>query len=256
MIEEMTGGMSCRDADRLIQLYVDRELDEPGVQRLREHVAGCSACRRNLQEMVALVHTLEEIRTHVQTRSVPTSLIWLKRAAVCLSVVVLFYLAPFGDLPWFHEEPPMAVEREEPDISRELPESPHKVMVFATQGETLHIPQSDYIRVVSPNQFDPESGTDTAWIYPSAIPFFLKDDSSWYTRMKRLVFVRVPDDRTFKILVSTVGIGVDQGADQLRNVAFPTSVVITLGKEPKLTTFTFPEQEQEISRWFEKLSFQ
>ena len=246
--------MSCRDVDRLIQLYVDRALDEPGVQRLREHVAGCSTCRRNLQEMVALVNTLEEIRTHVQMRSTPTSLIWLRRAAVCLSVVVLIYLAPFGTLPWFTDEPQMAVRQVEQDIARELPETPHKVAVFATQGETLHIPQSDNIYVVSPNQFDPKSNTDTVWIYPSAIPFFLQDDSSWYTHMKRLVFVRVPDDRTFKTLMSAVGIGLDQGADQMRNMAFPTSVVITLGKEPTLTTFTFPDQEQEISRWFEKLS--
>jgi len=73
-------------------------------------------------------------------------------------------------------------------------------------------------------------------------------------RIKRLVFVRVPDDRTFKTLMSTFGIGLDQGTEQLGDTAFPTSVIITLGKEPKLTTFTFPEQEQEISRWFEKLS--
>ncbi|MEW9032213.1 MAG: anti-sigma factor [Planifilum fimeticola] len=246
--------MSCRDVDRLIQLYVDRELDAPGVQRLREHVAGCAACRRNLQEMVALVNTLEEIRSHVRMRSAPASLIWLKRAAACLAIAVLIYLAPFGTLPWFADEPQMAVNRGETDISRELPEATHKVMVFATQGETLHIPQGDYIHVVSPNQFNPESGTDTAWIYPSAIPFFLEDGSSWYTRVKRLVFVRVPDDHTFKTLMSTVGIGLDQGAEQLRNTAFPTSVIITLGKEPKLTTFTFPDQEKEISRWFEKLS--
>jgi len=246
--------MSCRDVDRLIQLYVDRELDEPNVQLLREHVAGCASCNRNLQEMIALVNTLEEIRTHVRTGSAPSSLLWLKRAAVCLSIAVLIYLAPLGTLPWFTDEPQTAVKQAEPDISRELPEGPHKVMVFATQGETLHIPQSEYIYVVSPNQFDPESGTDTVWIYPSAIPFFLQDDSSWYTRMKRLVFVKVPDDRTFKTLVSTVGIGLDQGAEQLRNMAFPTSVIITLGKEPKWTTFKFPEKEQEISRWFEKLS--
>ncbi|MBO2532585.1 Transmembrane transcriptional regulator (anti-sigma factor RsiW) [Planifilum fulgidum] len=247
--------MSCRDMDRLIQLYVDRELDESGVQLLREHVAGCTACKRNLQEMVALVNTLEEIRTHVRMHSAPASLIWMKRAAVCLSIAVLIYLAPFGALPWFADEPQMAVNRGESGISRELPEAaPHKVMVFATQGETLHIPQSDYIRVVSPKKFDPESGTETVWIYPSAIPFFLEDDSSWYTRIKRLVFVRVPDDRTFKTLMSTFGIGLDQGTEQLGDTAFPTSVIITLGKEPKLTTFTFPEQEQEISRWFEKLS--
>lgn len=239
--------MSCRDVDRLIQLYVDRELDEPGVQRLREHVAGCADCKRNLQEMVVLVNTLEEIRTHVRMRSAPVSLVWLKRATVCLSIAVLIYLAPFGALPWFDDKSQVAVKEVQP-------KAPHRVMVFATQGETLHIPQSDYIHVVSPNQFDPEAGTDTVWIYPSAIPFFLQDGSSWYTRIKRLVFVRVPDDATFKTLISTIGIGLDQGVEQLRNTAFPTSVIITLGKEPKLSTFTFPDQEKEISQWFEKLS--
>ena len=43
---------SCKDMDRLIQLYVDQEIEEADRKRLGEHVAECNICRNDLQEMI------------------------------------------------------------------------------------------------------------------------------------------------------------------------------------------------------------
>jgi anti-sigma factor RsiW len=46
--------MNCRESKRLISLLLDGELNSPDEQALNEHLAGCTACRREKEELCAL----------------------------------------------------------------------------------------------------------------------------------------------------------------------------------------------------------
>src|SRR5699024_12606574 len=55
---------------------------------------------------------------------------------------------------------------------------PQQLMVLATQAEQVHIPESDYIRVIRPRKVSEGSRMDTALIYPSAMPLRSEEHTS------------------------------------------------------------------------------
>lgn len=236
--------MSCRDMDRLIQLYVDQDIDEEEKERLRDHVSQCDSCRQSLQEMVALVHSLEEIRRSMEPRR-PAVILnhFIKWAAVYTAIAFLVYFVP---------------QMEQHKMEEYGTESMHvhsTVTVLATGAEKLHIPDSDYIQVMRPRNLGQELDIDTALVYPSAVPSLLEDEQDWYKRIKRFVFVKVPDPDTLKYLLLSAGFSKEELLDkEWKRDRFPTSVILTTGKQYQLETFTFPDNEKNISRWFDQLA--
>ncbi|GGE19894.1 hypothetical protein GCM10011571_22310 [Marinithermofilum abyssi] len=246
--------MSCRDMDRLIQLYVDQEITAEDRVRLRRHAADCEECRSNLQEMIALVQSLEEIRLHAEADRqfhMPTLFKWV---AVYTTIFAMVYFSPQmereqADLPGTSSVRSVATSSAgNTDTVRS------QVAVLATQSEKLHIPDGDYIHVIPPRSGTEDVDTETAWVYPSAVPILIKDRPPWYREFKRLVFVRVPDNKTLISLAKTAGLDVEKNYSSLRNMAFPTSVILTTGEQPHVQTFTFPQKEENIARWFDKLA--
>lgn len=245
--------MSCRDMDQLIQLYVDQEISEADRDRLLTHVAECSPCKQDLQDMTELVHALEKIGNSVQAKKLLMRKKILRWSVLVAATVIITFLTPL-DRTETEEMPLIETSSTSGGTAEEVPDSPEKrieVMVFATQAEKLHIPQRDSIQVVPPLTWEQGIKTDTALVYPSAFPDLLQGEHSWQQKIRRLVFVKVPDDQTFRTLLSVMGLGSEMS---LSDIAFPTSVIIILDKEPKLKTFMFPENEQEISNWFDRVT--
>jgi hypothetical protein len=248
--------MSCKNMDRLIQLYLDQEIDEADLQCLREHIQVCDSCRQSLQEMIALVQTLEEIRGSQEKSRLTAINQMIKWMAVATSIVFIVMFAPPLQS---HNQTGIDVAgtSPEPIATHEAEELPveSQVMVLATGSESLPIPDNEYIRVIRPQEedggmMDPAFQADTAWVYPSAIPFVLQGNMEWQKELKRLVFVSVPDSDTLNTLLASMGLSFTIKEDP----SFPTSVILTTGKDPQLETFTFPENERNISRWFDKLA--
>ena len=244
--------MSCRDMDQLIQLYVDQEIREEDHERLRMHVAECSSCKQNLQDMIELVHALEEIGTSVQVKHTAIKRRVLRWSVLAATLIIITFFAPVdGPVREEASVPPNSPNGATANGIQESLGKDIEVMVFATQAEKLHIPKRDSIQVVPPLSLLEGVKTDTALVYPSAFQDLLQSDYSWQQKIRRVVFVKIPDDQTFRTLLSATGLGSDQG---IGDIAFPISVMITWDKEPKLKTFTFPENEQEISNWFDRVT--
>ncbi len=244
--------MSCRDMDQLIQLYVDQEIGEEDHERLRMHVAECSSCKKNLQDMIELVHALEEIGTSVQVKHTAIKRGVRRWSVLVATLFIITFFAPFdGPMREEASDPPKPPIETSTNGVQDSLDKDIEVMVFATQAEKLHIPKRDSIQVVPPLSLIEGVKTDTALVYPSALQDLLQSDYSWQQKIRRLVFVKIPDDQTLRTLLSATGLGSDQG---FGDVAFPISVMITWDKEPKLKTFTFPENEQEISNWFDRVT--
>lgn len=53
--------MKCNEAQELLSLYIDRELDESQIQAVEEHLAACSACNNEYLELSEMVNLLKEI---------------------------------------------------------------------------------------------------------------------------------------------------------------------------------------------------
>ncbi|SDX47476.1 Putative zinc-finger [Marininema mesophilum] len=244
--------MSCKDMDRLIQLYVDQEINEQERQELQHHVAGCESCLSSLTEMITLVSSLEEIRQHESwSRPVPFVNYIIKWMAV-YTVIILFVTS--GPSLLTHRNDTL-----DQDSSLENKVTPQtRVTVLATQKENLHIPERENIEVVSPQ---PRSQSinitgQTAWIYPSAMPFLTEEEQGWVKNMKRLVLVHVPDPETLHQLFTSVGISTKgiEARDFFKKTSFPTSVILTTGKRPRWKTFRFPGSKQKVIHWFDKLA--
>lgn len=242
---------SCKDMDRLIQLYVDQEIEEADRIRLREHVAECETCRNDLQEMIDLVQSLEEIRNH---RAPSESVVWvnqlIKWAAVCTSIAFLMVF-----FPGMSQHRSTSISKMAAGTGGgegEVIEKPHHLTVFATQGEKLHIPENDYVQVIPPKNVLKEAPLETALVYPSALPFILDGKPDWFKEVKRFVFVRVPDDKTMGMILAASGLSPEK--NRWEKTHFPLSVILVTGKNPRMKTFTFPDNEQKISRWFDRMA--
>ncbi|OYD09005.1 zf-HC2 domain-containing protein [Paludifilum halophilum] len=246
---------SCRDMDRLIQLYVDQEIDKADLARLREHVDHCGSCRQSLQEMIALVHSLEEIRRHEHSRRPATVFNHMvKWAAVYTAIAFMVYFVPQLQQ---HQSGSMNGQTAEqvPVAGPEQSVSRSTVMVLATSSEKLHIPENDYVQVIRPRHMEGDLNYETAMVYPSAIPTLMKDRQGWVKRIKRFVFIRVPDGDTMEELLHSAGFSRDQYRDHdFTEDTFPISVILTTGDQPQVETFTFPDNEQNISQWFDNLA--
>lgn len=239
---------SCKDMDRLIQLYVDREIGEEEHQRLKEHVQGCHSCRRNLQEMITLVQSLEEIRNHREKPS-PTVTAFnhaIKWTAVYTAIAFLVAFVP-GMMQ--HRNAQMNEMAGAPTLPST--NGPQQLMVLATQAEQVHIPESDYIRVIRPRKVSEGSRMDTALIYPSAMPLFKQGKPDWLKRVRRCVFVQVPDYETLQMILKNSGLSLDRKVNPSN---FPVSLILTTGKKPTLKLFSFPRNEKKISHWFEEIA--
>ncbi|MFC4077023.1 anti-sigma factor family protein [Salinithrix halophila] len=243
--------------DRLIQLYVDQEIDNEGHERLRKHVAECDLCRQSLAEMITLVRSLEEIRSH-RDPGRPATVInnLIKWAAVYTAI--LFFVT-FG--PSLLDHRPVSVDGEQAGSqgTSSVPVDPRtshrEVMVLATQKEKLHIPDSGYIKVMRPRNLGEKMEMDTAWVYPSAIPALAETKNDWVKQIKRLVFVKVPDNETFRTLLTSAGIPLEvEGKGGVEKGSFPASIILTTGEKPRVEIFDFPDNEKNISRWFDKMA--
>src|SRR5262245_14476657 len=51
--------MTCEDVERNLDGYVDRELDEPSVRAIRDHLGTCPGCRRRVGERETLGKMLQ-----------------------------------------------------------------------------------------------------------------------------------------------------------------------------------------------------
>mgnify|MGYP001172731891 CR=1 FL=1 len=232
--------MSCRDYERYIQLYVDQEINEEDRRKLLEHTRSCPDCRRELKEMVALVSSMEDARQEMRTGTPLLFRGFFKWVAVCTVAVSFAYLA----IPFTQKS------------GSENPAQPmqHSLMVLAGQEESLHIPQDESVHVVHPGRWSDEGFTSEATlVYPSAVSFFLEKERSWSEYTKRFVFIRVPDEQTLVTLLTYAGAKVEQ-LTGLANIQYPTSVMITLEESPEYETFTFPEEETDVSALFERIS--
>src|SRR3954453_17657037 len=56
--------MSCEVVDQDLEAFVDRELDDEGVRRVREHVAACEGCRVRVAERQMLGRLIRSIPYH------------------------------------------------------------------------------------------------------------------------------------------------------------------------------------------------
>lgn len=241
---------SCKEMDRLIQLYVDQEIEEADRHRLKDHVAECKVCRHNLEEMIDLVQSLEGIRNHDRKPSKAVTLLnhLIKWMAVYTAIAFLVAFAPGMMQHRNVQITELASRAGDPGDGTGI----HHVMVLATQGEKLHIPKNDYIQVIRPRNVKENAGFETALVYPSALPFVLDGKPDWFKEVKRFVFVRVPDDKTMEMILTSSGLTLDRSAWEEKR--FPMSVILTTGNNPHLETFTFPDDKQNISRWFDKMA--
>jgi anti-sigma factor RsiW len=56
--------MSCEVLDQDLEAFVDRELDDEGVRRVREHVAACEGCRVRVAERQMLGRLIRSVPYH------------------------------------------------------------------------------------------------------------------------------------------------------------------------------------------------
>jgi hypothetical protein len=237
---------SCKEIDLLIQLYVDGEIGANERQTLREHLETCASCRSQWEEMVSLVRNLEEIGNEERMRKRQTLLLPVKWTAVCASITLFFLILPVHSVP--SSSPSLGLTSMQ---SQQMFET----VVLATQAEKLHIPNDEYIQVIQPKDESPPL-SQIAWIYPSAVPFLQNGDQSWLKKVNQFIFVKVPDMDTLNTLLATVGIHLHPDQLGISDLRFPTSVILKTGNHPQIETFQFPDNEQAVSRWFQKIATQ
>lgn len=245
--------MSCRDMDQLIQLYVDREIGEADRMRLKAHVAECADCKRNLQDMIALVDTLENIRLKARSPHPAGRFSLVRWVALGISIFLLAYIPYRGE----HGQTPVS-SLSVSSISvaqNDNGEAIHpEYTILATSDETVRIPHRNTVRILTPDQWPARITSATALVYPGALRFLLEQaGSDWYRQVNRLILVKVPDADTLQTLLKRVGEEWDEAMDT-DNVQFPTSVVITQGKRPHVQFFSSPAQNQDVLQWASHLT--
>ncbi len=67
--------MTCHDAARLLDAYVDDELGAQDVTRVADHLERCAACRRLLEEREALRRVLQTLPYHAAPESLRATVI-------------------------------------------------------------------------------------------------------------------------------------------------------------------------------------
>lgn len=237
--------MSCRDYDHYIQLYVDQEISEADRRKLLEHTRTCSACRRELQEMVTLVTSMEDVRQEMRAGTPVLFRGFFKWMAVC-SVAVSF---AFVLIPLFSQK----TNTSEGDLSPAQPMQ-HSVMVLAAQEESLFIPNDQFVHVIHPGNLQEEGFKSEATIvYPSAVSYFTEKNRTWSDYTQRFVFIRVPDEQTLLTLLSYAGAKIEQ-LTGITNLDYPTSIMINLGDVPEYEVFTFPEEKQDMRDLLDKIT--
>jgi hypothetical protein len=240
---------SCKEIDPLIQLFVDGEIEESEQTLLFKHIQTCSSCREQFEEMITLVRGLEEIGYDERQRLRRMVLQPVKWAVVTASIALFILISPQGG----EQTKEISMIAQEDSTHHMLKKQMDvEMMVLATNAEKLHIPQDEHIQIVQPKQINQELTSQTALIYPSAMPFFENDQQPWLKKMQKVVLVKVPDVNTFHAFLTTAGLHIDPAV--LGRTQFPTSIIIKTGKNPQIETFHFPENEQGISHWFDQLT--
>ncbi|BCU82681.1 hypothetical protein JIR001_24640 [Polycladomyces abyssicola] len=240
--------MSCRDMDQLIQLYVDREIEETDRMRLKSHVAECADCKRDLQDMIALVDTLENIRIKARAPHSANGLSLVRWVAVGISIFLLAYIPYRSE----HDQTPVSsLSVSSISVAQNGAEETvdPEYTILATSADTVRIPHRDTVRILTPDQWPARISSATALVYPGALRFLIdQTGSDWYRQVDRLILVKVPDADTLRMLLKRVGEEWDGSTDH-DIVQFPTSVVITPGEQPKVQFFSSPAQDQDILQW-------
>lgn len=241
---------SCREIESLIQLYLDGELSEKESEIVKDHIKSCPQCHQYVHEMIFLFQSLDEIGLEERIRQRRLFMVPIKWIAVCMSVSFFLLLSPIQSKPAGESLPFTSVEMVEEEKTKLW-----DILVLATTSEKLHIPKNESVQVVQPMELDTSLETDTAWVYPSAMPFFQKGDQSWISQINRLILVKVPDRETFQTFLLNTGIQMesDQWVD---GENFPVSIIIQKGDQPQIETFQFPDNESGVTTYFEKLAAQ
>ncbi|WP_131924424.1 anti-sigma factor family protein [Hazenella coriacea] len=243
---------SCKETEPLIQLLLDGELNEIETKRVKDHINSCMKCRKQAQEMILLFHSLDEIGMEERIRQRRLFMIPAKWIAVCMSVSFLLLLSPIESKQAEEESLPLTSVKQIGQENSKL----WDMLVLATTSEKLHIPKNDSLQVVQPMELDTSLQTDTAWVYPSAMPFFQKGDQSWMNRINRLILVKVPDHETFQTFLSSTGIQMESEEWGDRELNFPVSIIIQKGDQTHFETFHFPDNESGVTTYFEKFAAQ
>lgn len=237
--------MSCRDYDHYIQLYVDQEISESDRRKLLEHTRTCSACRRELKEMVALVTSMEDVRHDLRSGTPAMFRGFFKWVAVCTVAVSFAYLViPLSQHSLFTRS----------NSNSAVQPMQHSVMVLAAQEEPLLIPNDKSVQVIHPGKLR-EQGfkSEATLVYPSAVSYFVEKNRAWNEYTKRFVFIRVPDEQTLVTLLTYAGAKVDQ-LTGLTNLEYPTSVMVSLEGGPEYEAFTFPEEKRDMRDLLQKIT--
>lgn len=242
---------SCKEIEHLIQLYLDTEISEDDSMKLKEHLAYCPSCRADFQEMMMIVKSLDKIRVEERLSSWRPLLLSLKWTLV-ISTMIIFYSISSTHEPFGLPETTRHQDTQNEQIAKNLNPSAY-VTVLTTKAEKLHIPDSRYIQVLQPKQLNSGINAQTAWIYPSAIPFFLEEQGTWFEKVDQFVFVKVPDIETFRELLSALDIR--SGMDEIitDNIRFPASFIIKTGNNPQIESIDFYKHKQSLIQGFSKL---
>lgn len=82
--------MDCDRCERLIQLYVDREINSMELKFLRKHVKHCKSCTTEWKEMISLVRSLDQIGLQQKTKFTIDLSSFL--VAFAFTIVILYML--------------------------------------------------------------------------------------------------------------------------------------------------------------------
>ena len=99
--------MICEQVERDVDAYVDRELEPSAAASIREHLAGCSSCRRLVTQREALGRLVRAVPAHVAPARVRERVVaraarttWYRRATTLAAAAVLV-LAVAGGAMFF-----------------------------------------------------------------------------------------------------------------------------------------------------------
>ncbi len=105
--------MDCREVEKLISLYIDKEVARQDRQELEEHVGSCRRCDSLLEEAMEIKDLVRRIemkkapaalveRIHADISSKSSSLIFVNILRLGTATAV-FALAVYGGYSWFHQ---------------------------------------------------------------------------------------------------------------------------------------------------------
>ncbi|MBA4601473.1 anti-sigma factor family protein [Thermoactinomyces mirandus] len=179
----------CKEMEFLIQLYVDGEMKRDDRQRLEKHLNECKRCRDELVKLEQLVSSLEQLGERERLLARSRLLKMVKWAVVIASIILFFFASPF------HANllPPLQPDQNE----RKMTGVDWRLKALTKNNEASYILQSHIIQHFEPKQWSGViSGiSGTAFIYPGAVPVFIKRASVMVKQLSRpeIIIFRIPN---------------------------------------------------------------